>query len=358
MRIPEPDTIPSHPITRSLCRPLLSVLLLSCLCILLITHGSPVSGESPRTIILHGGDWDSLKLNNAIVSYILRYGYGYTPVIVPGMETMVGADLASGGVDISLEVWKENHPPELQKLIDTGKISDLGRIYDNATHTFIIPRHIAESYNISSIGDMQHYWSLCKDPEDPSRGLMYIGLISWLVHDSTLRKMDRYGLSPYYNPVTMPSGRAYEAAFMKAVEENRTIFGLYWTPSSVAGTGYWKVLSEPEERGSPSQSDSSAEESPEGTSQIFPFQSSDVHILISPGLEARAPELIPFLTAMKPGEEALSGILAAGYRQKEHNWDRLGMQYLMANKDRWQKWVSPDAYRRVSDALNQTAGQG
>lgn len=311
----------------------------------------PIDNAENGVITLHGGDWDSFKLINAIGSYILRNGYGYTPIIIPGPEKMVGESLSAGDVDISLEVWKENHPPELQQFIDNGTIVDYGKIYDRAAHVFIIPEHFAEQYNISSLKDMQQYWYLCKDPEDPSKGLFYNALISWLVHDTNLRKLDAYGLSPYYNPVSMPSGRSYEAVFRKAARENRLVFGLYWIPSSLMGTGYWRELREPD---NPDCTNGSLQSGVAGgTNQppLCPYQNSEVHKLVSQKLLTRAPEVIPFLTALKPDEEAISRTLEFGFQNNISDWDRLAGEYLINNRERWKTWVSTDAGDRVEKAL-------
>lgn len=313
---------------------------------------SPQSmGGDNRIVTLHGGDWDSFKLINAITSYILRNGYGYTTKTIPESEKNIGESLSSGMVDVSLEVWKENHPPALQQHIDTGSILDLGRIYDHAAHTFVIPSHIAEQYNISTMEDMQRYWYLCKDPEDPSRGLFYNALITWLIHDANLIKLAAYGLTPYYHPVSMPSSRAYEAVFMKAAQENRTVFGMCWMPSAVMGTGYWKELKEPI---LPSCTDTQTQNgSAIGTNppRICPLTNSDVHKLVSAKFGSRAPELIPFFTALRPDENIISSTLTYGYRHNISDWDQLAEVYLIRNEARWKTWVSSDAYERITKTL-------
>lgn len=334
--------------------------IITCLSLLIaIMFISPASGEAvpamitDKVITIHGGDWDSIKLLNAIFSYIIREGYGYKPMIVPGSEKMVSESLSSGMVDVSLEAWKENHPPELQQEIDSGAILDLGRVYGKAAHIFIIPLQIAEQYNISSLEDMKQYWYLCRDPEDPSKGLFYNALVSWLVHDTNLIKLEVYGLSPFYNPVSMPTSRAYEAAFRKAARENRTIFGLYWYPSALMGTGYWKKLAEPVQPGCTIGTLPLTKNESTSTQTVCPYPVSDVHKLAARSLQTRAPELLPVISAFDPDEEAVSRILDLGFQRNESDWNLLAEEYLNANPQRWEPWVSPQAYTRIKMALEQ-----
>jgi len=311
---------------------------------------NPMDAPDNR-IILHGGDWDSFKLINAIASYILKNGYGYTPQIYPEPEKKVSESLSSRTVDISLEVWKENHPPELQNYIEIGAIIDMGKIYENAAHTYIIPDHVAQQYSIRTMEDMQHYWYLCKDPEEPTKGLFYNALITWLVHDSNLKKLDAYGLSPYYNPVTMPSSRAYEEVFMKAARENRTVFGMYWIPSAVMGTGYWKELEEPTLPSCTNETILNLNLVNANQSQICPFTSSSVHKLVSRDFYDSAPEVVSFLIALKPDENEISRTLTFGYLNNISDWDRLSEEYLINNEEKWKSWVSTDAYIRIKRTL-------
>jgi glycine betaine/proline transport system substrate-binding protein len=309
-----------------------------------------VSGAPDTIITLHGADWDSIKLNNAIVSYILEKGYGYQSVVIPSPEKRVADSLSSGETLVSIEVWKENHPPLLSELIQEKKILDLGPVYENASQNFIIPRHIAEAFHISTMADMKKIWNLFRDPLDSTKGLFYIGLISWWVHDANLQKMSLYDLLPYYNPVTLTSGRAYESAFMEAAQNNRAIFGHYWSPSSVMGIDYWTVLKEPD----PSDSCIAQNQgSSDSISLICPFTNAQVHKLISPELQNRAPDIIPFLTAYHPGTDTISKTLAWGYLEHEENWTKRAEQYLINNPDLWRSWVNSGASKRIEESLRQ-----
>lgn len=306
------------------------------------------SAASPTPIRLHSGDWDSIKLVNAVATYILQEGYGFQTQIIPRPEKVLADSLSSGDIDASLEVWKENHPVEFIRMIEEGKIIDLGPVYTNASQYFIIPKWTAEAYNITNLEDMKQYWHLFKDPRNPHQGLFFPGLISWFVYDVNIEKLKASGLDAYYNPITMPSGRSFEEAFMAAAMENRTIFGHYWAPSTVMGFDYWTALKEPDYGGSCSEG--AARVDP--TYSLCPFDDAKVHKLIFPGLANRYPTVIAFFQKMDPGAEAISQTLAYGYLHSVHDYTDLSRQYLKTNPDRWGMWVDDAVRWRVNAALD------
>lgn len=307
------------------------------------------SAASPAPIRLHTGDWDSIKLVNAVAIYILHEGYGYQTQIIPRPEKVLADSLSSGDIDVSLEVWKENHPMDFIRKIEEGTIKDLGPVYRDASQNFIISKWTAEAYNITSLEDMKQYWYLLKDPMEPNKGIFLPGLISWFVYDVNGAKLKATGLDAYYNSITMPSGRSYEEIFMTAALENRTIFGHYWAPSTVMGFDYWTVLKEPD-YGGLCDPDMTAGSDP--STSLCPFADAKVHKLIFPELETRYPSVIPFFQKMDPGTEAISQTLAYGYLNSVHDYNDLARYYLKTNPDRWRTWVDDTISERVSLALD------
>ncbi|MGV8109873.1 glycine betaine ABC transporter substrate-binding protein [Methanospirillum sp.] len=326
----------------------LCLLILCTIALTLMVEGATATPIPP--IKIHTGDWDSIKLTNAIAKYILEFGYGYEIRIHPTPEKTLSDDLSSGEVDVSFEVWKENHPATLERKINTGEIIDLGSIYSHASQYFIIPKWVAESHNISRLEQMKDYWYFFKDPENHHMGLFYPGLISWFVHDTNIEKLKAYGLTPFFNSITMPSGRSYEASFMKAAMNNQTIFGHYWSPSTVMGLDYWTILKEPELFEECSYNASSLNET---SLLLCPFKNARVHKLVHPGLIGSAPDIISFIEKFSPGTKEISEILAYGYLHSIDDYDNLAQLYLKKYPDKWKNWIPSDKIEKISTSLNQ-----
>ena len=61
-----------------------------------------------QTLVFADLLWDSALFHNRVAAFILEHGYGYDIEYTPGVTIPLFAGLASGDIDISMEIWVEN----------------------------------------------------------------------------------------------------------------------------------------------------------------------------------------------------------------------------------------------------------
>ncbi|MFC2014290.1 glycine betaine ABC transporter substrate-binding protein [Chloroflexota bacterium] len=148
------------------------------LALLLLALLAAGCGQKP-VIRLYDGQWGSLWVNNAIAEFIIENGYGY-PVEVVVENTIVMQDvIEKGEIDLNLEMWQQNFIIWYNEQIERGNIVNIGITYEDSSQFFIIPKWVAEEYNIKTVFDMKDHWEIFQDPQDPSKGIVYNGIIGW-----------------------------------------------------------------------------------------------------------------------------------------------------------------------------------
>ena len=108
------------------------------------------AGQKP-TISLNGGQWDSIRLNNAIAGFIIEKGYGYPVVVQDSMQYTYETGMTDGTIDLNMEIWPQNKMGWYDEQIARGTIADLGPTFSSGPQFFMIPRWMAEQYHIQTI---------------------------------------------------------------------------------------------------------------------------------------------------------------------------------------------------------------
>ena len=103
-----------------------------------------------------------------------------------------------------MESWHQNVPEIYKKGIDSGKMIDLGNNLPDAPQGWWVPRYLVEgpdakAPNLKSIEDLPKYAHLFKDPEDPSRGVIYGGVAGWGQLTTSEDYFDTYNLHEDFN---------------------------------------------------------------------------------------------------------------------------------------------------------------
>jgi len=125
-------------------------------------------GQKP-VIRLHGTEYDSSLINNAIAEYVIEEGYGYPVEIVEITNQMMQEALPKGEIDLKMETWQQNRIDWYNENIENGNIVNLGMTYEAGPQFFIIPAWVAEEYNIKTVFDMADHWELFRDPLAPPK---------------------------------------------------------------------------------------------------------------------------------------------------------------------------------------------
>ena len=318
--------------------------------------GCGVFGDDEKPVIrLYDGQHDSLWVNNAIAAFIIERGYEY-PVQSVFLTTLeLEEALPQGAVDLNMEGWQQNNAEWYEEQIAKETIVNLGMTYEAGPQFFMVPRWVAEEYGIRTVFDLQDNWDLFEDPEDPSKGVLYECTIGSQCTEINKVKLEAYGLARYFNTVSPASYASLAATLAAAQDQRRPILGYYWAPTALMGAYDWYVLEEPAysdecwRRVIAAATGESA--SPE---QACAYETLPIDALAYSGLEQKAPDVVEMMMKMNVGLEPLNETLAWAVENAiGDDWEQAAVHYFRTYEDRWRDWVTPEAYERISEALEE-----
>ena len=194
------------------------------------------TGANEKTSITFADvGWDSIKLNNAVAGLIAERVFGYTWKETPGSTPISHEALVQGEVDIVMEEWTDNIPSYAVDR-DAGKLTELGVNFDDNYQGFYIPRYVAEEHpDLKTVRDLANYADLFKDPNDPSRSIIYGGVVGWEITEIMKKKVELYGLNQYFDYVESGSDAILNASMVSAWDKKEPIVAYYWEPTWLLG---------------------------------------------------------------------------------------------------------------------------
>ncbi len=308
-------------------------------------------------IRLHDGQWASLGVNNAIAEFIIEKGYGYPVEAVVANTIVMEEVIEKGKIDLNLEMWQQNFIDWYNEHMEERNIVNLGITYEDSSQFFIIPKWVAEEYNIKTVFDMKDHWEIFQDPEDPSKGLVYNGIIGWEATEINKVKLEAYELTRYYNLVTAGSKDSLEAALTRAQQNHKPVFGYYWAPTPLIGAYDWYVLEEPPYTDECWEKVLAAvkDKSLRPLDQVCAYETIPVDKVAHKGLKKKAPDVVKMLERMTVGLEPLNDTLGWADKNEVQDWEKAAIYYLQNYEERWRTWVTPDAYQKIKKALEEAS---
>jgi glycine betaine/proline transport system substrate-binding protein len=264
------------------------------------------------------------------------------------------AALASGEVDIHMEMWQQNWLDDYNAKVAEGKIENLGTTYEGGPQFWVIPQWVHEEYNINTIEDMKANWELFKDPEDPSKGQFINCYTGWSCAVVNEIKMEAYGLTEYYNIMTPGSTGAEDAALEGPQLKKEPVFGYYWSPTQMMEKYDWYILEEPEYNADvwADISAASEDESLRPVSAACAYEVLPVEKGIHPTLKDSAPDIVSMLKKMNVGMWPLYYTTNWSNENEIQNYEKAAVYYLRENEDVWKAWVTSEAYDKIKTAVD------
>jgi glycine betaine/proline transport system substrate-binding protein len=192
-------------------------------------------------------DWDSANVHTAIVSYILKNGYGCEVEITKGSTTPIMAAHYDGQLDIITEVWRDNIVQMHEEAVTKGQIVELGVNTPSSTQGFYVDKATSDKYNLKTVEDMKkpEIAKLFADPEAPGKGRMTSCISGWTCYTINMVKHKVYGLDKFYTNFDPGSGGALDAAIAGGFKKGKPVFTYYWTPTGLMGKVDLVQLKEP-----------------------------------------------------------------------------------------------------------------
>jgi len=320
----------------------------------LIAGCGPSQPKEKPTIKFADAQFESIWINNAIAKFIIEKGYGY-PVEIIQMTTVIWqVALPKGDVDVQLELWQQNLQDWYDEEIAKGSIENGGMTYEGGPQFWMIPKWVAEEYNIKTVFDMKDHWELFKDPEDPKKGAFINCMIGWQCEAINNVKLEAYGLDEYYNIIAPGSSGAMEAALSGAQKKKEPIFGYYWAPTAIMGMYDWYILEEPEHDKALWDKIIAAKDDPSlrPLDEACAYQTLPIDKGFHKSLKEIAPDVREMLMEMVVGLDQINKTAAwAKENEIAGDWDLAAIYYLKTWESRWKSWVTNDAYKKIKEAL-------
>lgn len=295
-------------------------------------------GEQPETIVFADLSWDSAMVHNRIAAYIMENGLegSYEAEYMAGGTVPSLTGLENGDIDVDMESWHSNYLDIYNEMMERGDILDLGKNLPDGPQGWYVPRYVIEgdpergieavAPGLKSVEDLPRYWELFKDPEDPNKGLIYLGISGWAVTEANVERFEEFGLDETYNSAIPGSAVSVSATMDGAYRKGNPWVGYWWEPTAIMGRLDMYML--------------------EGSA----FPPADVNILINADLTERAPDLVEFLKNYET-TVAMNNEFLAAMEEKGLDAEGAAIWFLKNREDVWTDWVDADTEARVKEAL-------
>lgn len=316
--------------------------------------GSSKLGSDKPKLALVDVSWDSIKVHNRIVGYILKHGYDYPEPEYLFAETLPALQgMVKGNIDIYMEVWADNFVETWEDALAAGTVKNLGNNFPDAPQGWYVPTYMIEgdaergieavAPDLKKTTDLPRYRELFKDPEVPGKGRFHNSPPGWMCTSINAVKLKSYGLDQNYNNFTTGSDLAMVASMVAAYEKGEPWFGYYWEPTCVMGKLDMTLLEEPE-------FDEAIWEDEDNRACAYP--AAQVFVGINSGLEEKAPEVVEFLRKYETDLDQNNDFLA--YMGDHDNDEKAAAIYFLKKyKEQWHNWVPTDIAAKVDQALEE-----
>ncbi len=324
-----------------------------------------VSETEKRAIRFADTQFQTLWVNNAIAGFVIEHGYGYPVETIEVSTPVYQQSLASGELDVMMELWRMNIIDWYNEVTESGQVIDLGETFERSTQGFYVPRYVIEgdpergiepmAPELRSVFDLPEYIGLFQDPEDPSKGRLINCITGWQCAKINRIKLHAYGLVEYYNSMEPGAAAALDAAIAGAYVKGEPILAYYWEPTWLLGTYDMVQLEEPEwtpecEAETQRALTGEIEEDEVSEAAGCAYQTLGIHKGVHGGLAEEAPELVEFFEAMFIGTDALNRT-AAYMSAEEASADEAALWYFANYQEDWRGWLPDDVEAKVEAAL-------
>ena len=310
--------------------------------------------EIDRPIMFGGLDWDSNAFHTELARIILERGYGCETDVLPGSTLPLVTGLGQGDIDVLMEIWRDNVTEPWNTALEAGTVVSLGTNFPDAVQGWYVPRYVIEgdeargiepvAPELTSVSDLKDHWQLFRDPEEPGKGRFYNCILGWSCEEQSTRKLEGYGLTPYYTNFRPGTGAALAAAIASAYERGRPVLAYYWGPTWVLGAFDLVKLEEPPY----SEEAWDAFNADPANNPPVAFPTVEVIIGANAKFAEEAPEVAAFLRNYETTGQMVSEALAYMQAHEGATARDAALNFIETRGDVWRQWVSPDVAARAT----------
>jgi len=255
----------------------------------------------------------------------------------------------SGDIDVSMEIWTANQKEPYNEALAAGEVVELGVNFDDNAQGLYVPTYVIEgdaergiepmAPGLKTVKDLEDYWQVFEDEEDPSKGRIYGAIPGWAVDEIMRTKVETYGLDEYYNYFSPGSDTALSAAIVSSYQRGEPIVAYYWEPTWIMGMLDMTLLE-----------DEPYSEELWNNGYACEFEAMEIAIAANAEFVKRNPELAEFLSKYSTTSQLTSEALA--YMRENETDERAAAEWFLKNReDVWTQWVSEDVAQKVKNSL-------
>lgn len=307
-----------------------------------------------KKFVLADVSWDSVKVHNRIVGFILQHGYGYPePTYTFGETLPLLQGMGTGDVDITMEVWTDNYGEPWQEMIDAGKVKDLGSNFPDSPQGWYVPTYVIKgdaqrgiapmAPDLKSVSDLPRYWELFKSPQVPTKGRFHNSGPGWACTAINEVKFKSYGLDKTYELFSTGSDATLSASMVAAYEKGQPWLGYNWEPNWVMGQLDMTLLEEP-------PYDQAIWDDVNNRACAYP--TAYVAKGVTTATAESAPEIVEFISKYQTTLEQNNDFLAY-MSQSQANEEQAALYFLNKYPDSWKAWLPSDVAAKVEQALKE-----
>lgn len=319
-------------------------------------------GGLDRPIVFGDLDWESAQVANWVARIILETGFGCTTDAVPGSIVPIYLGAIRGDVDVIMEVWTDNSPPQWTKAVADGTVAQAGIAFDDAVQGWFVPRYLVEgdadrdiaptAPDLEGVFDLPEHAALFRDPERPDLGRFYNCVIGWQCELVNTVKLHAYGLDDTFTNFRSGTGAALAAELEGAYRRGDAWLGYYWGPTWVLGAFDLYQLSEPPFTQECWDEFTALLETPEAATAACAYPTSTAVVALGSTFMGDAPDAVRQFLQDFHGSTALFSRALAYMHDTDAEPRAAAIELLRTERETWSAWVPPEVAAQVAEALN------
>lgn len=312
--------------------------------------------DAGKTVKLAGITWESGQFYSAVISEILRTGYGCKVETVPGSTAATETALVTGDLQLWVEQW--NRTDVIKKGVEAGKIKLIGDLLEGGAYEgFFVPDFVIRgdakrgikpmAPALQSVADLPKYKDLFKDEEEPEKGRFLNCPTGWDCERINSQKLKAYKLTGSFTNFRAGTGSAMDAAISSAYERGKPILFYYWAPATLMGRYKFVQLKEPafnEKCWQTEQANKGEEPCPSATPPTR------LQVGIGSDFAKAEPALVNFIGKVKLTPDVIN-LTIAQMNQRKASPDTMAREFLKQRPAIWKSWVPADVAAKVAASL-------
>lgn len=291
-------------------------------------------------------NWASASVVTNVAKFLMEQGYGCDVTVVPSDTTPAITSLAENNEpDIVTELWTVSTGEVYNRLLDEGKIRQLGKVLTpGGMEGWWVPRYLVEAHPELATLD-----GVMANP-DLVGGVFNNCPDGWGCRIMNDNLIPAFGLEEAgFEVFNHGSGETLATSMASAYESREPWFGYYWAPTSLLGK-YDMVAVDmgPYDEEAHIRNREKGAADPGQTS----FPDSPVYTVVTTDFADREPEILALMEKLTFKVETMGEILA-WMDENTASAEEGAVYFLTTYPEEWSAWLNDDARANLSALLNQ-----